>query len=114
MSNSKEIEEEIEERTRIINGFRNFSIVAKEYFPKYATADAASRRMRTDIELDPVLFEEMKAAHYVHGTTRLSPKQQQILFKTWGPGKIIIPNTINNPKENEPPHDASENTEEVC
>lgn len=114
MDKLKNIEEEIEERTCIINGFRNFSIVAKEYFPEYATADAASRRMRGDIELDPVLFEEMKAAHYVHETTRLSPKQQQILFMTWGPGKIIIPYNIINPKKNEPCHDASENTEKVC
>ena len=33
MDNLKEIEEEVEERTWVINGFKTFSIVAQEYFP---------------------------------------------------------------------------------
>ena len=53
-------------------------------------AAVLSKRMRNEIELDKQLFDELKAAHYVHETTRLSPKQQQILFMTWGPEKIIL------------------------
>lgn len=90
MDNLKEIEEEVEERSWVINGFKTFSIVAQEYFPEYSNTDTASRRMRTEIELDKRLFKELKAAHYVHETTRLSPRQQQILFMVWGPEKIII------------------------
>ena len=90
MDNLKEFEEEVEERTWVINGFKTFSIVAQEYFPEYANSDAASKRMRNEIESDKLLFKEMQAAHYVHETTRLSPKQQQILFMIWGPEKITI------------------------
>lgn len=90
MDNLKEIEEEVEERLWVINGFKTFSIVAQEYFPEYSNTDAASRRMRNEIELDKRLFKELEAAHYVHETTRLSPRQQQILFMAWGPEKIII------------------------
>lgn len=81
---------EIEERTWVINGFKTFSIIAHEYFPEYANADAASRRMRNEIELDKQLFDALTEAHYVRETTRLSPRQQQILFMVWGPEKIII------------------------
>ena len=90
MKTSKENEEEMEEREWVINGFKTFSAVAQEYFPEYSNADTASKRMRNEIELDKQLFDELKAAHYVHETTRLSPKQQQILFMTWGPEKIIL------------------------
>ena len=84
MKTSNENEEEMEEREWVINGFKTFSAVAQEYFPEYSNADTASKRMRNEIELDKLLFDELKAAHYVHETTRLSPKQQQILFMTWG------------------------------
>ena len=90
METSNENEEEMEEREWVINGFKTFSAVAQEYFPEYSNADTASKRMRNEIELDKLLFDELKAAHYVHETTRLSPKQQQILFMTWGPEKIIL------------------------
>lgn len=92
MDNLKEIEEEeeVKERSWVINGFKTFSSVAQEYFPEYSNTDTASRRMRTEIELDERLFKEMKDAHYVHETIRLSPRQQQILFMVWGPEKIII------------------------
>ena len=90
MKNPNENEEEMEEREWVINGFKTFSAIAQEYFPEYSNADTASKRMRNEIELDKLLFDELKAAHYVHETTRLSPKQQQILFMTWGPEKIIL------------------------
>ena len=90
MKTSNENEEEMEEREWVINGFKTFSAVPQEYFPEYSNADTASKRMRNEIELDKLLFDELKAAHYVHETTRLSPKQQQILFMTWGPEKIIL------------------------
>ena len=90
MKTSNENEEEMEEREWVINGFKTFSAVAQEYFPEYSNADTASKRMRNEIELDKLLFDELKAAHYVHETTRLSPKQQQILFMTWGPEKDLL------------------------
>ena len=65
-----ENEEEMEEREWVINGFKTFSAVAQEYFPEYSNADTASKRMRNEIELDKLLFDELKAAHYVHETTR--------------------------------------------
>ncbi len=90
MENLKGMYAEIEERTWVINGFKTFSIVAQEYFPEYSNADTASKWRRKEIESDKQLFEELTAAHYVHETNRLSPRQQQILFMAWGPEKIII------------------------
>ena len=78
MDNLKEFEEEVEERTWVINGFKTFSIVAQEYFPEYANSDAASKRMRNEIESDKLLFKEMQAAHYVPNNTPIQPTPPEL------------------------------------
>ena len=92
METSNENEEEMEEREWVINGFKTFSAVAQEYFPEYSNADTASKRMRNEIELDKLLFDELKAAHYVHESyVSASPISKDLLHP-----------------------DTSENTEKTC
>ena len=85
MKKVKEIDDEDEWS---IKGFKSFSIAAVEYFPEYTSTDAAIKRMRHDIENDAQLLADLKPTHYTHKTARLSPKQQCILFTTWGPPEI--------------------------
>ena len=84
MKKVKEIDDEDEWS---IKGFKSFSIAAVEYFPEYTSTDAAIKRMRHDIENDAQLLADLKPTHYTHKTARLSPKQQCILFTTWGPDR---------------------------
>ena len=63
METSNENEEEMEEREWVINGFKTFSAVAQEYFPEYSNADTASKRMRNEIELYKMIFDELKPTH---------------------------------------------------
>lgn len=87
MKKVKEIDDEDEWS---IKGFKSFSIAAVEYFPEYTSTDAAIKRMRHDIENDAQLLTDLKPTHYTHKTARLSPKQQCILFTTWGPPEIKL------------------------
>jgi hypothetical protein len=74
MKKVKEIDDEDEWS---IKGFKSFSIAAVEYFPEYTSTDAQ-------------LLADLKPTHYTHKTARLSPKQQCILFTTWGPPEIKL------------------------
>ena len=67
-----------------IKGFKAFSDLAMTFFPEYSNIDAASKRMRAEIENDESLFNALKQAHYTHNTTRLSPNQQYILISLRG------------------------------
>ena len=87
MKKVKEIDDEDEWS---IKGFKSFSIAAVEYFPEYTSTDAAIKIMRHDIENDAQLLADLKPTHYTHKTARLSPKQQCILFTTWGPPEIKL------------------------
>ncbi len=84
------IEKEDKELTWNISGFTSFSDLAMKFFPEYSNADAASKRMRAEIENDESLFNSLKQTHYTHNTTRLSPSQQYILISLWGPSHIRL------------------------
>lgn len=76
------LENENGEITWDIKGFKAFSDLAMTFFPEYSNIDAASKRMRAEIENDESLFNALKQAHYTHNTTRLSPNQQYILISS--------------------------------
>ena len=84
------LENENGEITWDIKGFKAFSDLAMTFFPEYSNIDAASKRMRAEIENDESLFNALKQAHYTHNTTRLSPNQQYILISLWGPSHIDL------------------------
>ena len=84
------LENENGEITWDIKGFKAFSDLAMTFFPEYSNIDAASKRMRAEIENDESLFNALKQAHYTHNTTRLSPNQQYILISLWGPSHIHL------------------------
>lgn len=84
------IVKEDEELTWNIAGFTSFSELAMKFFPEYSNADAASKRMRAEIENDETLFNALRRTHYTHNTTRLSPYQQCILLSVWGPSHIHL------------------------
>ena len=84
------LENENGEITWDIKGFKAFSDLAMTFFPEYSNIDAASKRVRAEIENDESLFNALKQAHYTHNTTRLSPNQQYILISLWGPSHIHL------------------------
>ena len=57
------LENENGEITWDIKGFKAFSDLAMTFFPEYSNIDAASKRMRAEIENDESLFNALKHAN---------------------------------------------------
>lgn len=74
-----------------INGFKHFSALALEYFPRFSSQSSASKKMRAGIEKNEELLAELKTAHYTHRTIDVSPEMQLILYRHWGPPKANLP-----------------------
>lgn len=77
-----------------INGFKNLSDLAVEYFPTLSTPSAASRKMRAQIKANKSLNEEMATVYYTAQTIDISPEMQLLLYRYWGPPKIHLPTDI--------------------
>lgn len=74
-----------------INGFKHFSALAMEYFPRLSSQSSASRKMRASIEEKEELLAELKTVHYTHRTVDVSPEMQLVLYRHWGPPKVDLP-----------------------
>lgn len=75
-----------------INGFKNFALLAFDYFPELKNIDAARKKMREQIDANLSLRSELAVADYTTHTTSLSPEMQRIIFQHWGPPQIFLPN----------------------
>ena len=63
------LENENGEITWDIKGFKAFSDLAMTFFPEYSNIDAASKRMRAEIENDESLFNALTGTLYAQHHT---------------------------------------------
>lgn len=89
-------EDKLVPKDYVINGFKQFSQLALEYFPDYSSLNAARKQMRDKIDQDLSLSLELNVVGYTIHTTYLTPKMQEIIFQHWGPPHIALPDNHSN------------------
>lgn len=80
----------IDKDESVIIGFKDFSVLANEYFPSAHSGDSAMKKCRLEIENSPELLRALEEAGYSRRALHLSPKEQEIIRRFWGAPIIRI------------------------